>query len=153
MIPFHRALFYEDAADFSGGRSSDEMAAAAMLYAIRTYGSFEDWVEFYDDVRNGREEAAAFEAAFGVSVSRFHADFEEWAGQQKTILTTAAYGSCLEAASHISPRSLREGGGFPDYRVPVEWDEDGDGYVCEEYSAFRPETLACVVLGENGGDQ
>ncbi len=151
--PFRRALFYEDAADFRAGRPSDEMAGAAMLYAVRSYGSLDDWREFYAHLRDGRDEGAAFEAAFGVPLSRLYDDFEEWAGPQKTVLTTTAYGSCLEAASHIRPRSSREGGGFPDYRVPLEWDEDGDGYVCEQYSAFQTETLACVVVGENGGDQ
>lgn len=137
----------------AGGRASDQMMTAAMLYAIRTYGSFEDWREFYDDVRAGREESAAFEAAFGVSLLRLYADFEEWAEQQKALLHTTVYGSCLEAANHISPRALREGGGFPDYRVPLEWDDDGDGYVCEGYAAIRTETLACVVVGENGDGQ
>ena len=32
--PFRRVLFYEEAADFRAGRSSDEMMTAAMLYAI-----------------------------------------------------------------------------------------------------------------------
>ena len=150
--PSRRVLFYEEAADFRGGRSSDEMATAAMLYAIHSYGSIEDWLEFYEDVRRGREENAAFEEAFGVSLSRFHADFEEWAEQQKTILNTTAYGSCLEAANHLSPRTFAEGGGFPDYRVPLEWDDDGNGYVCEDYSALRTETLTCVVAGEVSAD-
>lgn len=40
--PFRRALFYGDAADFRAGRPSDEMAGAAMLYAVRSYGSLDD---------------------------------------------------------------------------------------------------------------
>ena len=151
--PFRRVLFYEEAADFRAGRSSDEMMTAAMLYAIHSYGSIEDWLEFYEDVTGGREENAAFEAAFGVSLPRFHADFEEWAARQHAILHTTAYGSCLEASRHISPRTLRKGGGFPDYSVPLEWDDDGNGYVCEEYSAFPAETLTCVVIGEASGGQ
>ncbi|MCY4639469.1 MAG: hypothetical protein OXC94_03905 [Chloroflexi bacterium] len=150
--PFRRAIFFEDARDFRLGRASDEMSGAAMLYAIRSYGSLEDWLAFYDHVRDGREEHAAFEAAFGVPLARLYADFEEWAAQQKTILTTTAYGSCLEAASHIRPRTSSEGGGFPDFRVPLEWDEDADGYVCEGYAAFQAETLACVVIGEDGSE-
>lgn len=145
---FRRVLLFEDAAEFRRGGASEEMAGAAMLYAIRSYGSLDDWLEFYDHMRDGRDEAAAFEAVFGVPLSRLHADFEGWAGEQKAILTTTAYGSCLEAASHIRPRPPGEGGGFPDYRVPLEWDRDGDGYVCEEYASFRADTLVCVVVGE-----
>ena len=149
---FRRVLFYEEATDFRGGQASDEMTTTAVLYAIRAYGSIEDWLEFYQDVRDGSEENAAFEAAFGVSLPRFYVDFEGWAARQKAILHTTAYGSCLEASRHLSPRRLLDGGGFADYTVPLEWDDDGDGYVCEDYSAFPTETLACVVVGEGPAD-
>ena len=48
-----------------------------------------------------------------------------------------AYGSCREAARYIVPRALADGGGFPDYRVPLEFDGDGDGYVCQAYAGVR----------------
>lgn len=143
-----RALFFEDAADLRAGRASDEMALAAMLYAIRAHGSTGDWLDFYRDVRDGREEGEAFEAAFGVPLSRLYERFEEWAGRQKEILLVTSYGSCLEASRHISARPLSEGGGFASFRVPLEWDEDGDGYVCEGYATVEEETLTCRVIGE-----
>ena len=146
----HRsAIFHEPITNFRVNQAHDDLMAAAMLYAIESYGTFEDWLAFYEDLQDGAEVHAAFEAAFGVELLRFYADFEAWAVQQKTRMLAVAYGSCAEAARYVTPRPLHEGGGFPDFRVPLEWDDDGDGYVCDEYAAFhREEELACRVVGE-----
>ena len=146
---YRSAVFHAPATDFRAGRARDDLMAAAMLYAIDSYGTFEDWLAFYEDVLDGAEVHAAFEAAFGVSLLRLYADFEAWAARQQTNMLVLAYGSCREAAQYILPRSRTDGGGFPDYRVPLEFDADGDGYVCEQYSPFhREDELVCLIAGE-----
>ena len=90
----------------------------------------------------------AFEAAFGVSLLRLYADFEAWAPRERASMLALAYGSCREAAQYLLPRAARDGGGFPDYRVPLEFDDDGDGYVCEAYATFEEDRLICVVAEE-----
>ena len=146
---YRSAVFHERATDFREGRAHEDLQAAAALYAVDSYGTFEDWLAFYEDVREGAETPAAFEAAFGVSLLRFYADFEEWAARQQTIMLSTAYKSCAEAGRYLEPRSLQAGGGFADYHVPLEWDDDGDGYVCERYATFhREEELSCLVVGE-----
>ena len=120
--------------------------STAMLYAIDAYGTFEDWRAFYDDLLDGANLHTAFEEAFGVSLLRFHADFEAWAAQQKTILTNTAYRTCLEALRYILPRTAPEGGGIADFHVPLEYDDDGDGYVCQGLASFHAEeSLSCLV--------
>ena len=145
---YRSAVFHEAATDFREGRAHEDLQAAAALYAVDSYGTFEDWLAFYEDVREGAEAPAAFEAAFGVSLLRFYADFEAWAARQKQVMLAVAYASCQEAGRHLKARSLAEGGGFADYHVPLEWDEDGDGYVCERYAGFPTEELSCLVVGE-----
>ena len=122
--------------------------AAAAIYAVESYGTFEDWLGFYEDVRAGAEPPAAFEAAFGVEMPRFYADFEAWAARQKQVMLAVAYASCGEAGRYLRARPVAEGGGFPDFHVPLEWDGDGDGYVCEEYVGFQAEELSCLVVGD-----
>jgi len=142
---YRSAVFHQPATDFRAGRAHEDLMAAAALYAIESYGSFEDWLGFYDDVREGAEVHAAFEAAFGVSLLRFHGEFEAWAAREQANMRVLAYGSCREAARYIVPRSFADGGGFPDFRVPLEYDADGDGYVCEAYAGFSEDDLICVV--------
>ena len=146
---YRSAIFHESARDFRAGRAHEDLMAAAMLYAIDSYGTFDDWLVFYEDLLDGAEVPEAFEAAFGVELLRFYADFEAWAARQQTYMLALAYGSCQEAARYIAPRAITEGGGFPDFRVPLEVDDDRDGYVCAQYAAFhREEQLACLVVGE-----
>ena len=145
---YRSAIFHEPATDFRAGRAHGDLMAAAMLYAVESYGTFEDWLAFYEDLLDGAEVHTAFEEAFGVELLRLYADFEAWAARQQTYMLALAYGSCREAARYIVPRAGTEGGGFPDYRVPLEFDHDGDGYVCEQYAAFRQEELSCLVVGE-----
>ena len=143
------AVFWEPATDFRAGRGSDALMAAAALYAVESYGTFEDWLGFYSALLSGAEVHSAFKAALGVDLLRFYSDFEAWATQQKTFMLALAYRSCSEAARHTTARRLDEGGGFPHYKVPLEVDDDGDGYVCEGYASFdREEELTCLVLGE-----
>ncbi len=145
---YRSAVFHEAATDFREGRAHEDLMAAAALYAVESYGTFADWLGFYEDVRAGAEAPAAFEAAFGVEMPRFYADFEAWAARQKQVMLAVAYASCGEAGRYLRARPLAEGGGFPDYHVPLEWDGDGDGYVCEEYVGFQAEELACLVVGD-----
>ena len=145
---YRSAIFHEPATDFRAGRAHEDLMAAAALYAVEAYGTFADWLAFYEDVRDGAAVHTAFEAAFGVSLAQLYGDFEAWAGRQQATMRAVAYGSCREAARYIAPQAVRDGGGFPDYRVPLEFDDDGDGYVCEGYAAFKDDELLCLVVGE-----
>ena len=146
---YRSAIFHEPVSDFRAGRAHEDLMSAAMLYAIESYGTFEDWLAFYEDLLDGAEVHAAFEAAFGVELLRFYAEFEAWAAREQTNMLALAYGSCQEAARYIVPRAVTDGGGFPDFRAPLEFDDDGDGYVCERYAAFdREEDLVCLVAGD-----
>ena len=144
---YRSAVFHEPAADFRAGGAHEDLMAAAAMYAVDSYGTFEDWLAFYQDLRDGAAVHTAFEAAFGVSLQQLYADFEAWAVRQQATMRALAYGSCREAARYIVPRSFANGGGFPDYRVPLEFDADGDGYVCEAYAGFSDDDLVCVVAG------
>lgn len=145
---YRSAVFHEPATDFREGRAHDDLMTAAALYAIESYGAFEDWRTFYHEVRDGVEAHTAFEAAFGVPLARFYADFEAWAAREQSNMIALAYGSCREAARYIVPRSFADGGGFPDFRVPLAFDDDGDGYVCEGHALFADDELVCVVAGD-----
>ncbi|MXX19646.1 MAG: hypothetical protein F4X03_06170 [Dehalococcoidia bacterium] len=131
---FRRVLFYERARDVRRDRASDDLNTLAMLYAITDYGEFADWRRFYGAVLSGLHAEVAFESVFSATLTEFYADFEEWADHQKIILISTAFSSCREAAANI-PRKLdptATGRGFPDYRVPLEADHDGDRIVCED---------------------
>ena len=145
---YRSAIFHQPATDFREGRAHEDMMAAVALFAIESYGTFEDWLAFYEEVREGGEVHTAFEGAFGVSLLQLYQDFEAWAPRQRANMLALAYGSCREAARYLPARSFQEGGGFPDYRVPLEFDADGDGYVCEGYGGFEAEELSCLVVGE-----
>ena len=145
---YRSAIFHEPATDFREGKAHDDLMAAAALFAIETYGSWEDWLTFYEDILAGAELHTAFEATFGVELVRFYTEFEAWAERQRSNMLSLAYGSCLEAAQFIPARSLADGGGFPDFRVPLEFDHDRDGYVCEGFAQFdRGDDLVCIVAG------
>ena len=150
---YRSAIFHAPAADFRAGRAHEDLMGAAALYAIESYGTFEDWVAFYEDVRGGAVVHTAFAEAFGVSLQQFHADFEAWAGREQATMRALAYGSCREAARYIVPRKVTDGGGFPDFRVPLAFDADGDGYVCEAYAGFADDDLVCVVADVSLADE
>ena len=140
---FRRAVFYERVRNIRQDRASDDLETLAMLYAITDYGEFADWRRFYGSVNAGLDAGIAFESIFSTTLEEFYDDFEEWADHQKIILISTAFASCLEASQHIGQRggSVGLGFGYPDYRVPLEIDDDGDGIVCE---GFTPPTR--VVL-------
>lgn len=144
---YRSAIFHEPATDLRKGRAHEDLMTAAALFAIESYGTIDDWVTFYDDLLDGGEVHTAFEDAFGVSLVRFYVDFEEWAERQRTVLLSVAYASCQEAARYVRPRAAGDGGGFADFHVPLEWDHDGDGYVCEQYAALDEHELLCLALG------
>ena len=150
---YRSAIFHEPATDFRAGRADEDLMAAAALYAVEEYGTFEDWLAFYADVRDGAVVDTAFEARFGVTLAELYTGFEAWAGREQATMRALAYGSCREAARYIVPRSFADGGGFPDFRVPLEYDADDDGYVCEAYAGFADDDLVCVVAGETSAPQ
>lgn len=134
---FRRAIFYERARDIRQDRASDDLEMLAMLYAITDYGEFADWRRFYGGVASGLDANTAFESVFSATLQEFYADFEEWADHQKIILISTAFPSCLAASEHLprQPGSVGIGGGYPDFRVPLEIDHDEDGIVCEDFVA------------------
>ena len=137
---FRRAVFYERPRNIRQDRASDDLKTLAMLYAIAEYGEFEDWRRFYGGVYAGLDVGSAFENVFKTTLTEFYVDFEEWADHQKIILISTAFPSCLEASEHIRRQTGSVGTdfGYPDYRVPLEIDDDGDGIVCEGF--VRPTT-------------
>ena len=147
---YRSAIFHQLATDFRAGRPHEDLMAAAMLFAVESYGDFDDWLGLYEAVLDGAPVHEAFEEAFGVEMVRFYAEFEAWAARERSNMLSLAYGSCREAARYLVARSLEDGGGFPDFRVPLEYDHDADGYVCEGFASFAQEDLICVVAGEDG---
>lgn len=133
---FRRVQFYERSRDIRQDRASDDMMTLAMLYAITEYGNFADWLRFYGSVVAGLEAGPAFESVFSATLEQFYEDFEEWADRQKIILISTAFSSCQDAAESIRPQQDPSGSsaGFPDYRVPLEADDDEDGIVCEGFT-------------------
>ena len=129
---FRRALFYERPRTIRQDRASDDLMTLVMLYALQEYGDFTDWLRFYGSTAAGLDADAAFQSVFSATLVEFYGDFEEWADHQKIILFSTAFSSCLEAS-----RSTLTGigSGFPDYRVPLEPDPDGNGIVCEGFIA------------------
>ena len=134
---FRRVQFYERARDIRRDQASDDLMTLAMLYAITEYGDFADWLRFYGSVVSGLEAGFAFESVFSATLERFYEDFEQWMDHQKIVLISTAFSSCQDASESISPQRDASGlsSGFPDYRVPLEIDDDEDGIVCE---GFQP---------------
>ncbi len=132
---FRRAVFFERARNVRRDQASDDMMTLAMLYAITDYGDFGDWLRFYNSVLAGLDADTAFQSVFKATLAEFYDDFEEWADHQKIILISTAFASCKDATESIGLQqgSVGLGRGFPDYRVPLEIDDDGDGIVCEGF--------------------
>lgn len=126
---FRRALFYERPRNIRQDRASDDLKTLVMLYALEEYGEFADWLRFYGSTTAGLDADAAFQSVFNATLAVFYDDFEEWADHQQTILYSTVFSSCLDASRSI----LSVGAGYPDYRVPLEPDPDGDGIVCEGF--------------------
>ncbi len=132
---FLRILFYKDPLALRRGQASDDMMAMAVAYAIREHGGSRNWFDLYREVAAGGGVDAAFEKGIGMSLPEFYDDFEGWAANENRNLHADAYATCEEAG-----QSLRlQGGttvndaGYPDFRVPSEDDDDGDGIVCEGF--------------------
>ncbi|MXY72962.1 MAG: hypothetical protein F4Y97_08000 [Dehalococcoidia bacterium] len=142
---FRRAVFYENPRDLRRGRASDNMQSMGMLYAIDVYGDIKDWFQFYDRLLLGQDASVAFPAVFSATLPEFYGSFEEWVEHQKLILIASSFPSCVEASKSLRAQkgSVGRGSGFPDYRVPLAVDHDGDGIVCED--AFA--TAICVIPG------
>lgn len=132
---FRRVIFYERSRTIRQDRASDDMKTLVMLYALQDYGEFADWLKFYGGTAAGLDADAAFQSVFNATLAEFYNDFEEWADHQQIILFSTAFSSCLEASRSIRPQAdaSGRGSGFPDYRVPLEVDDDEDGLVCEGF--------------------
>ena len=134
---FRRVIFYERSRDIRRDQASDDMKTLVMLYALRDYGEFGDWLRFYGGTAAGLDADAAFQSVFNATLAEFYNDFEEWVDHQQIILFSTAFSSCLEASRSIrvqvDPSGF--GSGYPDYRVPLEPDRDEDGIVCEGFIA------------------
>lgn len=132
---YRRAIFYERVRDIRQDRAAEDLMTVAMLYAITDYGDFDDWRRLHGGATAGLDAAAAFESIFKATLTEFYQDFEEWADHQKIILISSAYASCSEASEHLRTQlgSVGNDRGYPDYRVPLEIDDDGDGIVCEGF--------------------
>ena len=133
---FQRAIFNADPLDLRQDGGGDDLAALAVLYAIREHGGFQRWLDFYRDVLAGSEVGAAFEETVGVSLSEFYDLFETWADHEHNLLQASAFATCAEAGQGLHLRGGTAGidAGYPDYRVPTEDDHDGDGLVCEGFT-------------------
>lgn len=134
---FRRAIFYERSHDVRRDRASDNMKTLVMLYALQAYGEFGDWLRFYASTAAGLAANTAFESIFDTTIEEFLNSFEEYVEHQKIVLISTAFSSCREAALSIQAQqgTVGPGAGFPDYRVPLEEDEDRDGIVCEGFVA------------------
>lgn len=132
---FRRTLFYERSRDIRRDQANDDLKTLAMMYVLEDYGDFADWRRLYGSVLAGLDANAAFQGIFNATLSEFYEDFEEWADHQKIILISTAFPSCLEASQHLRRQAGSIGieFGYPDYRVPLEIDDDGDGIVCEGF--------------------
>ena len=132
---FRRAIFYERSRSIRQDRASDDMKTLVMLYALDDYGEFADWLRFYGSTAAGLDADAAFQSVFNATLAEFYDDFEEWADHQQIILFSTAFSSCLEASRSIRLQGdpSGTGSGYPDYRVPLEPDDDEDGIVCEGF--------------------
>ena len=132
---FRRVLFYERGTDIRRDEASADLMTLAMLYTITEYGDFADWLRFYGGTQAGLDSDVAFQSVFELTLDEFYVDFEKWAEQQKHVLISVALPSCKAAAEHLQrqPGSVGVGFGYPDYRVPLEIDDDGDGVVCEGF--------------------
>ncbi len=128
-----RAAFYEDPGDLRRDEASEAMQTMGMLYALEHYGDIKDWIELYDRLLLGEDASSAFEAVLGVTLPEFYGAFEAWGERQELILIAGSFPSCYEASQSLRPQqgSVGTGRGFPDFRVPLAVDEDGDGIVCE----------------------
>ena len=140
---FRRAVFYENPRDLRRGRASENMQTMGMLYAIDVYGDIKDWFQFYDQLLLGQEASRAFEGVFSATLPEFYGSFEEWVEHQKLVLIASSFPSCVEASQSLRAQrgSVGRGSGFPDYRVPLAVDDDGDGIVCEDAYA----TAICEI--------
>ena len=133
---FLRVLFYEPAVTLRRGQASKNLRTLAVAYAIREHSGSRTWFDFYEGVAASPDVAAAFEEAIGLSLADFYDDFEAWADLQNRNLHAETYASCAEAGQSLRLQGGTVGldAGFPDFRVPSEDDEDGDGLVCEGFT-------------------
>ena len=132
---FLRVLFYEPAVNLRRGQASEDLRTLAVAYAISKHGGSRQWFDFYEGVAASPDVAGAFEEATGLSLPEFYDDFEVWAEHQNRNLHAETFASCEEAGQSLSLQGGTAGidAGYPDFRVPTEDDDDGDGLVCEGF--------------------
>ena len=132
---FQRVVFFEEPEDLGTGRAGEELMTLGVVRAIHEYGRYRDWLAFYRNALTSGNVAGAFEEAFDASLGEYYLLFEAWAADRNAVLRSTAFESCEEASRSIRLQGGQVGvdAGYPDYRVPLEPDLDGDGLVCEGY--------------------
>ena len=131
-----RVLAFERPGELSRNHASDDLMTLAVLYAVSEYGTLEEWMHVHGEMRAGKTASGALESIYGASLDDFYSAFEDWADHQRTIVLLHSFRSCTEAALYLElgKGAIGQGIGFPDYRVPLEEDDDADGTVCEDWS-------------------
>ena len=132
---FLRVLFYEAPVNLRRGLASEDLMTLAAAYAIGEHGGFRNWFDLYRDIAAGADVSTTFDEELGLSLTAFYDAFEGWAEHQNRNLHADAFATCAEAGQSLDLRGGTVGvdAGFPDFRVPTEADDDGDGLVCEGF--------------------
>lgn len=135
---FLRVLFYENPLDLRRGQASENLMELAVTYAVNEQGGSRKWFNLYGKIADGVDVDAAFEQELSMSLSEFYDDFEAWAANENRNLHAGAYATCAEAGQSLRLQGGTAGtdAGYPDFRVPSEEDDDGDGIVCEGFVPF-----------------
>ena len=132
---FQRVVFFEESKDLRAGYAGEELMSLGVVWATNEYRGYRNWLGFYRSAVASGDAAAAFEEAFDTSLTRYYDIFETWAESRKAVLQATAFQSCEEASRNLRLQAGEDDSdpGYPDYRVPLEPDHDGDGLVCEGY--------------------
>ncbi|MCY4391332.1 MAG: hypothetical protein OXE43_04675 [Chloroflexi bacterium] len=133
---FLRVIFYQNPEDLRRSQASGDLMTTAVAYAIREHGGSRTWFDLHGAIMGGADPGAAFQEALGISLLEFYDAFERWATRENADLHADAFASCAEAGQslHLQGGTAGTDAGYPDFRVPSEVDEDGDGIVCEGFT-------------------
>ena len=133
---FLRVVFYQNSEDLRRGQASGDLMTTAVAYAIREHGGSRTWFDLHGAITGGADPRAAFQEALGISLAEFYDAFEQWATLESAALHADAYATCAEAGQslHLQGGAAGLDAGYPDFRVPSEVDDDGDGIVCEGFT-------------------
>ena len=133
---FLRVVFYQDAENLRRGSASEELMTLAVVYAITEHGGTRNWFDLYGEIASGADADATFQEELGMSLAEFYTAFEAWAARENRVLQAESFATCAEAGQSLDLQGGTAGidAGYPDFRVPTEVDDDGDGLVCEGFT-------------------